>query len=143
MKLFNVALLMAVAGLAQASEPQKCGSAIDQTVSLMSATYGADPEDILVQVVSLKKSQKGLMNADILASTGTHKCALSLVPSIPRRGTLSICEWSIVVVSCDTPGVQKQTIIDEKSWADKKTSAKEWREEALKGLEKKATPAES
>ncbi|CAD0266082.1 exported hypothetical protein [Pseudomonas veronii] len=143
MKALSVVLLMAAAGIVQAGETESCGSAVEASVKFMTATYGGYPDDVLVQITSAKKNQKDQLVADVITSTGNHKCALKLSPASQRKDTLYICQWSLQVVSCDSPEVMKQTIIDEPSWVASKASAKAWREGMQNSFEKVIAPAES
>lgn len=136
MKAISIFVLMAAAGLVQAGESESCGSAVGATVSFMTATYGGYSDDVLVQIASVKKNQKDRLVADVITSAGNHKCALKLSPALPRKGTLDICQWSLQVVSCDSPVVMKQTITDEPSWVAQKASAKAWREAWSEGKQK-------
>jgi len=129
MKALSAVLLMTAAGLVQAGEPANCGSAVQAAVGFMTATYGGSANDVLVQVASAKKTSKSPLVAEVFASAGSHKCALTLSPVSPRQEMLPICEWSLQVVNCDTPEVLKHTVVDEPSWAASKASMNTWREQ--------------
>lgn len=142
MKLISVAVLMAVAGLAQAGESEKCGSAVKSAANFMVSTYGVDTSDVQVQVVSVKKGSKdNRLAADVLTSAGTHKCALTYIPSLPRPNTLDICLWTLEAVNCDSPEVMKRTIIDEQSWIDDKATVKAWRDGMRESARQSIAPA--
>lgn len=143
MKLLSVAVLMAVAGTVHAGEPEKCGSAVVTAANFMTSTYGAYSKDVQVQVVSVKKSPKeNKLAAEVLASTGPHKCAMTYIPALPRDATLDICLWSLQAVSCDTPEVLKRTIVDEPSWITDKATVKAWRDGMQESFKNSFAPAD-
>lgn len=143
MKAISIAVIMAAAGAVQASEAESCGSAVEASVSFMTATFGGYSNDVLVQIVSAKKDPKGQLVADVLTSNGNHKCALKLSPALPRKGTLDICQWSLQVASCDTPEIMTRTVIDEPSWVEQKATAKAWREGMRESYERTIKPVEA
>lgn len=143
MKAISIVVILAAAGAVQASESENCGSAVEASVSFMTATYGGNSNDVIVQIVSAKKDQKGQLVADVITSDGNHKCALKLSPALPRKGTLDICQWSLEVASCDSPAIMTRAVIDEPSWVEQKASAKAWREGMRKSLEKTIKPVEA
>ncbi|WP_235375600.1 hypothetical protein [Pseudomonas aeruginosa] len=141
-KLSTLLLLMAAAGLVQAGESDGCGSAVNASVNFMTAAYGGYPNDVLVQVVTVNKKKNDQLGADVITSAGNHKCALKLMPALPRKGTLDICQWSLQVVDCDSPEVMKRTVIDEPSWVAHKAAAKAFRDGMKRSaMETLATPA--
>lgn len=83
---------------------------------------------MLVQIVSVSKKKDDQVGADVITSAGNHKCALKLMPALPRMGTLDICQWSLEVVDCDSPEVMKRAVIDEPSWVANKAAAKAFRD---------------
>jgi hypothetical protein len=145
MKSISIAVFMAVAGFVQANESENCASAVYASASFMTATYGGNFSDVAVQILSVKKDMKSQLVADVITGAGDHKCALKLSPVSPRKDTRDICQWSIQIVSCDSPAVMKQAVIDEPFWIAHKASAKAVREgmrHSIEKLQKSTNPAE-
>ncbi|KZN20580.1 MULTISPECIES: hypothetical protein [Pseudomonas] len=134
MKLIYAAALMALVGSAHASEGV-CNTAVEATAGFMSSTYGVDSKDIQIQVVSAKKRQRDdVAVAEVLSSTGAHRCALKLAPDS--------CKWTFQTISCDSSEVSQQKIIDEPSWVSEKVTMEVFRKSMKNYGQKPQAPAE-
>lgn len=134
MKLIYGAVLMALVGSAHASEGM-CNTAVEATAGFMASTYGADIKDIQIQVVSAKKRQRDdVAVAEVLSSTGGHRCALNLLPKS--------CKWTFQTISCDSYDVSQQKIIDEPSWVSEKATMEGFRTAMKNYGQKPPAPAE-
>jgi hypothetical protein len=110
---------MALVGSAHANDGL-CNTAVETTAGFMTSAYGADIKDIQIQVVSAKKRQRDdVVVVDVLSSTGGHRCALKLLPKS--------CKWEFQTISCDSPEVSQQKIIDEPFWVAEKATMEGFR----------------
>lgn len=144
MKIRTLLVIMAMTSSVQADDFKTCASAINTTVNFMTSTYGVNPADVSVQVVSANKPARDkAVIADVVASAGKHKCSLKLTPAYLRKESIAVCEWTFQTLTCDSPETLKLTVIDEPAWADEKASVNATREGLRKGLEQSNTPPDS